>query len=81
MQARLAVNLPDRSSTGSSTTLGAVPPAMRAAFSTAMGQTLLLPGIVVAMTGPSVLFLTPHQTGDLQEQLTAKQVSASDRDS
>jgi hypothetical protein len=56
MQARLAANLPD-----GSTDLGAVPPALRAAFSTAMGQTLLLPGIVVAIGGLAVLFLVPHR--------------------
>ena len=52
------------------------PPAMRAAFSTAMGQALLLPGIVVAMTGLSVLFLTPHHTVAAKEQLAAEQVGA-----
>jgi hypothetical protein len=81
MQARLAVNLPGASATGASLTLGAVPPAMRAAFSTAMGQALLLPGIVVAMTGLSVLFLTPHHTVTAKEQLAAEQVGAGVGDS
>ena len=79
MQARLAANLPGASATGASITLGAVPPAMRAAFSTAMGQALLLPGIVVAIAGLSVLFLTPHHT--VAEQLAAEQVGAGVGDS
>jgi energy-converting hydrogenase Eha subunit G len=62
MQARLNVNLPGASATASTITMSAASPSMRASFGTAMGQALLLPGIVVAVASLSVLFLTPHRT-------------------
>jgi EmrB/QacA subfamily drug resistance transporter len=76
MQIRLNVNLPGASATASTITMGTASPAMRMAFGTAMGQALLLPGIVVAVAGPSVLFLTSHPTLGVQEERATEQVAA-----
>lgn len=84
MQARLAAHLPRTSSTRSNDTLTALPPTLRGAFSTAMGESLVLPGVVVAAAGLAVLFLVRHhpdQAHDLRTTAPATTTAgAADKD-